>query len=49
MRDLFCYVNGQRELLPSGRGECTLLEYLRGMAIMELWESIHIYTNVRVA
>eukprot|EP00889_Picochlorum_renovo_P000521 jgi/Picre1/27551/NNA_000518.t1 len=29
MRDLFCYVNGQRELLPSGRGECTLLEYLR--------------------
>lgn len=30
MDDLFCYVNGKRFILPRGRGECTLLEYLRG-------------------
>lgn len=30
MDDLFCYVNGKRVQLPPGRGECTLLEYIRG-------------------
>ena len=25
-----CYVNGKRHLLPLGRGEATLLQWLRG-------------------
>jgi hypothetical protein len=32
-QELFCYVNGKKCLLPKGRGECTLLEYLRGIKI----------------
>ena len=25
-----CYINGKRHVLPPGRGEATLLQYLRG-------------------
>lgn len=28
--ELICYINGRRHLLPHGRGETTLLQYLRG-------------------
>lgn len=34
MDDLFCYVNGKRVQLPPGRGECTLLEYIRGALLL---------------
>lgn len=26
----FCYINGKRHLLPQGRAEATLLQFLRG-------------------
>lgn len=34
--DAICYVNGKRITLPPGRGEATLLQFLRGTQITTL-------------
>lgn len=32
--ELLCYINGKRHVLPTGRAESTLLQYLRGVCVL---------------